>query len=820
MADTTNTLVGQNYQTPDIVAKVTGQAKYAEDFRAEGMLFTKLLLSPMPHARVRNIDATAALAMPGVHAILTEDDCPDPSINDAGNTVAVNIKPFMVLTNEPVYQGEPILAVVADDELTAAEAIERIQVDLEPLPFVVDPIEAMRPGSDNPREQGNVWVDNQVESIKWTDEEWREVEEGRLPFREAPDTWEVGDVEAGFEEADLIVDETLVSPSNNHDCMEPRSTMAYWQNGKLYLHTSTQSIPTVVPTLAKYVGIPPSDLIMIAEYCGGGFGSKCGGASSAAIPALLARKTGRPVMMRISRAEEQCLGSARAGLHARAKIGFRRDGRITAIDLFIVQDNGPHSKRGDWASCARGATINYTPPNFRVRAVAVLTNTPPRVAQRGPGGVQQALLLEPLMSKVARQLGIDEVEIRKINAASTGDEFGRPGLDGTRALLSSARGREALDIGAERFNWAERIQRSGQRSGNIITGVGVALGNYSGGGGGYDGLMTLRPDGRLYAHSGVGNLGTLSTFDTVRPAAEVLNIAWEKVEITWGNTSRHLPWSCRQGGSRTTQAHTQANHAAASALKRRLQEIAAHDLGGSPDDFDVSGERVYRRGNRSRGLSFAQAAERAITLGGTFDGHELPEDINPVTTAAATALVGLGVMGVAKDNYPQKDPRNNTKSFMASFAEVEVDVETGRYRLVDYLGVADCGTVLHPHSLEGQIHGGAVQGFGQVIGQKWVYDPHFGVPLATRFYETKPLSILDVPLEMDWDAVDLPDEDNPVGSKGVGEVAMVAAAAALRCALAAALGDDLLRRTPITQDMILNSLEAGRRVDGGLVAHI
>ena len=819
MADTTNKLVGQNYQTPDIVAKVTGQAKYAEDFRAEGMLFTKLLLSPMPHARVRNIDASAALAMPGVHAILTEEDCPDPS-GEGMATGASNIKPFMVLTNEPLYQGEPILAVVADDELTAAEAIERIQVDLEPLPFVVDPIEAMRPGSDNPREQGNVWVGNQVESIKWTDEEWREVEEGRLPFREAPDTWEVGNVEAGFEEADLIVDETLVSPSTNHDCMEPRSTMAYWQNGKLYLHTSTQSISRVVPTLARYVGIPPSDLIMIAEYCGGGFGSKASGASSAAIPALLARKTGRPVMMRISREEEQQLGTARSGLHARAKIGFRRDGRITAMDLFIVQDNGPFRKRGDGQSCARGATVNYTPPNFRVRAVVVLTNTPPRAAQRGPGGVQQALLLEPLISKAARQLGIDEVEIRKINAASTGDEFGRLRLDGTRARLSSARVREALDIGAERFNWAERIQRSGQRRGNIITGVGVALGNYSGGSEGYDGLMTLRPDGRLYIQQGVGNLGTLSTFDTARAAPEVLGFPWEKVEITWGNTSRHLPWSCGQGGSQTTHAHTRANHAAAMDLKRKLQEIAAMDLGGRPEDYEVAAERVYRRGNRGRGLTVAQAAERAIALGGKFDGHELPEDINPVTTAAATALVGLGVMGVAKDNYGRKDPRNGTKSFMASFAEVQVDVETGRYRLVDYLGVADCGTVLHPHSLEGQIHGGAVQGFGQVIGQKWVYDPQFGVALATRFYETKPLSILDVPLEMDWDAVDLPDEDNPVGAKGVGEVAMCAGAAALRCALAAAVGDDLLRRTPITQDMILGSLEAGRRVDGGLVAHV
>ena len=170
MADTTHTLVGKNYTPPDLVAKVTGQAKYAEDFRAEGMLFTKLLLSPMPHARVRNIDATAALAMPGVHAILTEEDCPNPGSAMLGEGVVIsdeqNIEPEMVLTNTPHFQGQPILAVAADSEELAADAIERIVVDLEPLPFVVDPIQALRPGSPNPREQGNVWVGNHVEEIQ------------------------------------------------------------------------------------------------------------------------------------------------------------------------------------------------------------------------------------------------------------------------------------------------------------------------------------------------------------------------------------------------------------------------------------------------------------------------------------------------------------------------------------------------------------------------------------------------------------------------------------------------------------------------------
>src|SRR5207247_1855151 len=190
MAD--HKLIGRNYTTPDLVAKVTGRAKYAEDFRAEGMLFAKLLLSPMPHARVRRIDTTAALAMPGVKAILTADDLPAPAdiVTDLGQTIKANPKGERALTNEPLYQGEPILAVAAVDELTATEAIEKIQIDFEPLPFVVDPIASLRPGSPNARTQGNVWVrpapaparqpggaapaptGPKVEELKWTAEDF------------------------------------------------------------------------------------------------------------------------------------------------------------------------------------------------------------------------------------------------------------------------------------------------------------------------------------------------------------------------------------------------------------------------------------------------------------------------------------------------------------------------------------------------------------------------------------------------------------------------------------------------------------------------
>jgi CO/xanthine dehydrogenase Mo-binding subunit len=387
---------------------------------------------------------------------------------------------------------------------------------------------------------------------------------------------------------------------------------------------------------------------------------------------------------------------------------------------------------------------------------------------------------------------------------------------GNRQRLTSCFLREALDKGAALFKWEERKQRSGQRRGSKIIGVGVGTGNYNGGSIGFDGLLTIRPDGKVYIQMGAGNLGTLSVHDSARIVPEVLGVPWEQCEVIWGSTAKHVPWTTIQGGSMTIHAQTRANHAAAMDLKRKLQEIAANDLGGRPESYEVGNGRVFRKGGGG-GLTFAQAAKRAIALGGKYDGHQLPEDINDFTKTSATALAGLGLMGVAKDNYGRN---GQTQSFVASFAEVEVDVETGTYRILDYLAVGDVGIVVHPHGLEGQLHGGAVQAFGQVMGNKWVYDLQYGMPLGKHFYHTKPPTMLDVPLEMQWDTVNLPDPETPVGAKGVGEVAECAAAAALRCALAAAVGDDYLRRTPITLDMILSSLEAGRRVDAGLVTHV
>src|SRR5271168_4920527 len=210
-------LIGHNYQTPDIVAKVTGQAKYAEDFRADGMLFCKLLLSPLPHARVTHLDTSAALAMPGVKAILMPNELPPPAdfITDLGVVIKANPKAERAMTLQPLYQGEPILAVAAVDELTAAEAIEKIYIEFEPLPFVLDPLESLRPGGPNPRLEGNIWVQAPapagapgapppnpppptIGELKWTKEDFANAKEGQLPMGKVPAEWSYGDLDAGF----------------------------------------------------------------------------------------------------------------------------------------------------------------------------------------------------------------------------------------------------------------------------------------------------------------------------------------------------------------------------------------------------------------------------------------------------------------------------------------------------------------------------------------------------------------------------------------------------------------------------------------------
>ena len=815
-------LIGKDYTTADLHAKVTGRAKYAEDYRAEGMLFCKLLLSPLPHARVKRIDTSEAHSMPGVKAILTADDLPAPAdtLTDNGTVIKASKWGERGLTMEPLYDGEPILAVAAVDELTAAEAIERIRIDFERLPFVVDPLDTLRPGGPNPRTDGNIWVAQQgstpeVAELKWTEADFAEAQHGRLPMGKTRDDWSYGDLDAGFKDAALVLDETFVTPDVSHQTLETRSAMAYWQNGKVYVFTGTQSTAQTQPVLARWLNMDPSKVVFISEYTGGGFGSKVTGGVSMIIPALLSKKANAPVMMRISREEETFIGRARPGFQGRMKVGFSKEGRIVALDMFVISDNGPYDAQGDAPTSGHMVSLLYQPKAMRWRGVTVLTNTPPRSAQSSPGGLQGIAIIEPIIAKAARKLGIDQVAIRRINCPEGKAEYGPP-VQGKLQHVTSAFLKEALDRGAEEFKWSERIGRNPKRIGTKVRGAGVSLSCYVGGTIGFDGLLVITPEGRVRFQSGIGNLGTESVIDVHRAGAEVLGVPWEKCEVVWGDTSKHLPFTCVSGGSQTTHAMTRAAHAVAMEARKKLQEIAAQTLGGKPENYEVAGERVFRKGGGA-GMTFAQAAQRAIQFGGVYDGHEAPVDVNKVTKASVAALAGQGLVAAARDNYPRD---GNTHSYVASFAEIEVDVETGKYYIIDFLAYADVGTVIHPRALGGQVLGRSTLGIGHAIGQKWVFDPHYGAMVSKRFHHSKPPTILDVPVDMKWAAVDIPDPETPVGARGIGEPPVGGGCAAILNALSDALGDEIFRRAPVNLDTILTSLEAGRPMQHPLTAHI
>ena len=335
-------LIGKNFTPPDVRAKVTGKSTYAEDMRAEGMAFCKLLTSPYPHAKVTNIDASEAMKMEGVYGVLTADDVPNfPPPQET------------ILTMEPTFVGDPILAVAAVDETTAENAIEKIKVSYEPLPFVVDPLQSLQPGGINAHEGGNVITSGsgegmggvpQLKNVKWAAKDFAMAQDGQLPEGEPLVEWKFGDVEAGMKAAKYVMDESFVTASNPHHSMEPRSAFAYWENGKCTLYGSTQSQSFVMPGLAKLLGVSPDQVNYISEYCGGGFGSKGSAYAVMTVPAHMAKKINRPCLLRITRSEEYYLGSARAGFQGRVKLGFRADGRLLAADVYIVHQNG--SKQG------------------------------------------------------------------------------------------------------------------------------------------------------------------------------------------------------------------------------------------------------------------------------------------------------------------------------------------------------------------------------------------------------------------------------------------------------------------------------------------
>ncbi len=779
--------IGKDFVPPDIYGKITGKAKYAEDFRAEGMVFARMYTSPVAHGRVTNIDTSAIDNMEGVVGILTADDVPSVEAPNAA-----------ILTNSPAFIGDPILAVAATDEQIAEDALNKIKVQIETLPFAVDPLDSLVEGGPDAREEGNVFARSREGSgfkrIKWTKKQVDEFRAGKEPTGEHASEWVYGDPEKGFNEAALIIEQPFVTTGYAHMSMEPRTAMAYWENGTCYVYGSAQSQSFWLPGLARLLGVEQDKVVLISENTGGGFGSKIGAYPAAALPGYFSKKLGRPVQLRITREQEYYIGSARVGFQGWIKLGFAKNGKMTAGDVYIIEDIGPNATGGDGSSAGDAISLLYDPESMRFRGVPVLTNTTPRGAQRGPGQNQIAAVMAPLMDQAAKSLQIDRLEIRKINAVNsdtTAYKDQRP--------LTSAYMKEALEKGADIFEWQKKHSRKSDDA-TKVRGVGIGQGYHSAGAKGFDGLLRIASDGKVHLHSGVGNLGTYSYASTTRAAAEVLKCNWEDCIIHNGRTDNNLPWSSYQAGSVSTYAQTRTNYVAAVDAVRKMKNIAARIHGGNADDYDIDGRNVHHKTN-NKSSTYGEIAQAAIDLGGEFSGIEYPDDIHDITKRSVQNIAGTGLVGVAKDKLPQQ---GIIPGLAAAFVEIELDLETGKYEILDYVGIAECGTVVHPQGLAAQMKGGAVWGMGMAGLERHVFDSQNGLPANIGYHQCKIPTYLDVPSVTKTSAVDIPDPQNPFGARGIGEPAMGCAVAALTSAISDALDGYNFGRTPISNDMILN----------------
>ena len=517
-----------------------------------------------------------------------------------------------------------------------------------------------------------------------------------------------------------------------------------------------------------------------------------------AIPAKLAQKLGRPVMMRVTREEEFTIGGARQGFQGWIKVGFKPDGVMAAADLYIVSDNGGKGGGADAYSAGDLISVLYQPEALRFRGTAVGTNTGHRGAQRGPGQNQIAPIISPILDKAADALGLSRLAIRKINTPMTGDEGG---YSNRRTAFTSAYMPEALDQAAAAFNWEQRQSRRRQRTGSKVIGLGLGQGYHSAGRSEMDGIVSMGPDGRLKIHNGVGNLGTYSYASTSRAAAEVLQMPWARCDILNERTDHHLPLTSPQDGSNSIFTNTRTFYGAALDLLNKLKEIAAMELGGTTDDYAILNERVHRIDDPDTGLSYAELAGRALELGGKFTGEaDLPADLHEWTQIAVRQLAGTAMLGV------YHDPRHTglPPGFTVTCTEIELDLETGTYEILDMLSIGECGTVVHPQGVSNQLVGGAVWGIGLSGYERHLYDPQNGLPASTGYWQSKVPTILNTPARIETGWVDLPDPENPVGARGIGEPAQGSVSAALTAAISDALDGHLFNAAPITADMIIN----------------
>ena len=751
-------VVGRSIDRRDALEKVTGQAEYSSDMALPGMLHAKILRSPHAHARIQRIDTTRAAALPGVHAVISCD-----------NTSGWHTYWYMIaqpaFPTEIAYAGQEVAVVAAESVDVALEAVRLIEVDYEALPAALTPHEAMKPSAplvpildvERPRE-GNV--------------------QQPVYLRER------GDLEQGFADAEVVSESRFRLPTQYHVDIQTRCCVADWDGERLTIHEASQGVWNVKRELAKSLGLAEEQVRVVVKHMGGGFGSKAGAQRVVHYAARLSMLAGRPVRLELTRPEEFLSHPRRYAAEATLRLGARRDGTLTAMDVDVVLDIGSGSLyAGRYALTLHQISEMYQCDNVRVRIRAVYTNSGPTGPQRGVLDPIATFCTESAIDDLADAVGIDPLALRMKNYAERFQGFGSPAT----LPYTSKRLDECLAIVAQAIDWPRRHEvREQSRGGSRRRGVGLAT--YCIERGGYAPFsakadVVVRPDGSVTLHAGVVEIGAGQTTILPMLAAEELGIAPERIHIHHGDTdgTHYAPSS---HASRITSEMGPAVLQAAALARQRLFELAAPRLEVSPHDLVAAGDRIFVRGAETRGMAFTEASA-------LIEGDELRTTGSRAPNPDDVIFRGFG----------------------ANAALVEVDVETGEVRVLRLVSSHDIGRAINPKLVESQQFGGAVMGLGYGLYEEAEFDRKTGVLLNADVHQYRiPTSLETPPIEAQ--NVEGEDAFYPYSAKPVGEASLVGVMPAIRNAVRHALGfgiDEL----PLTAARVLEAISARNRVDAG-----
>jgi 4-hydroxybenzoyl-CoA reductase subunit alpha len=753
------------YDAPD---KVSGRAKYTADIRLPGMIYGKILTSPIPHGIIKRIDVSRARAVPGVLAVITGADVPD-----AYYGVSPARHDEQILAKSRVrYVGDEVAAVAAVDEETAERALTLIEVEYERLPAVFDPDEALKPDSprihpENPRYAGN--VNTKVE-------------------------WHFGDVERGFAEADHVREQRFTGNRTYQAPIEPHAALARWEHHgqRLTLWSSTQTPHYVHRMISLTLGIPMGAIRVIKPAVGGGFGVKAETTSLDFCAVIFARMTGRPVMMEYSREEMFVHFRGRHKQHMDLKVGVKRDGTITAVQFRSVLDGGAYTSYGVITAYYAGSMLPtlYKIPNYRYDGIRAYTNLPASGAFRGHGVPQPRFAFESMIDMIAEDLGLDPIEIRLRNAMT-------PGTRTCNALdIASCEFTATLEKAREHSRWREKKGKLPRGRG-----IGVGCGGFVSGAG-YpiyrsefphsNAMIRVHEDGTgVSLHIAAAEIGQGSDTVLVQIAAEELGIPYERVWLVDCDTVLS-PLDLGSYSSRVTLMGGNAVRKAAASVKAQLFDAASRVLGCDAQALVAREGRIFVREHPAIGLDWAEAARLSFSRSGPVVGvgcYEPPKHLG----------------GEFKGGTVGTSP---AYSFSTAICEVSVDLETGYVTVDSFTDFSDAGTVINPVTLHGQVEGAIIMGLGETLIEDTVFDAD-GRMKNPNLHDYLVPTICETPA-IHTAAVESYEPRGPFGAKEIGEGSLVPVLGAIANAVYDACGVRVTE-LPITPEKILKGLEERRK---------